>query len=209
MKNVVALLAEQCPDLDLADTDAAQVSVKSDATIVYRLNRGERQRRQAAGLTGVTRLDQLDLMMELPAGLPVPHTTLRTAERRMIQRLPDGCVEHTAAGVVRLLAPPLTVKVAVVTGRQWMPGLTRAGRFAPYCNRVLVLNGKPCGLTEKAIEADFWGIGLVVNAAIEPELVVAPTPFELHRHTPAGWAFAEEIYRQIIAQKVPAERSAR
>jgi hypothetical protein len=196
---IVALLAEQCPDLNLADTEAAQVSVKTDATIAYRLNRGEHQRRQAVGLTAVTRLDQLDLMMELPAGLPV---LPRDTDWRMVKKLPHGCVDITLGGVVRQILKPLDVRLALVTGQQWKPGMIRAGRFGAYCNRVLALTGKPRSLAEKAIEADFWGIGLIVNATAKPELVVAPTPFEQYRHTPAGWAFAEEIYRQVVAQKV-------
>lgn len=201
MNAIVSVLAEQCPDLDLADTEAVQVSVKTDATIVYRLNHDEHQRRQAAGLTGVTRLDQLDLMMELPAGLPVPH---RDTDWRMVKRLPPGCVDITTRGIVRQIVKPLDVRLALVTGRQWKPGLVRTGRFGAYCNRVLALTGKPRGLTEKAIEADFWGIGLIVNAATEPEMVVAPTPFVAQRHTPAAWAFAEAIYGQVAADKVPA-----
>lgn len=206
MTDVIDLLAGECPELALAGAEHAPVRVRNvDATIVYRPNRDEQNRRRQAGLTAVTRLDQLDLMMQLPAGIPVPETSLSTVERRLIQRLPDGCVEHTDAGVVRLLARPLAVKLVIVTCPSWLAGLKRAGRFAPYCNRVLAMPGEPRDIHQAAVEADFWGIGLVVNTAHEPRLVVAPELFVQRRHTPAGWSFLEDIHRQITTRQ-PATR---
>jgi hypothetical protein len=196
---IASLLAEQCPDLDLTDTETVDIHAgpnypRTEATIVYRPNHAEFERRRAAGLSGVTNLGYLDLMMELPAGMPVmPDRT----DRRTLCRLPKGCVDITADGFTRQITKPLVVKLAIAARTRFPQGLVHTGRFAPYCTRVLALTGKPRGLTEKAIEADFWGIGLIINTATEPELVVAPTPFEQHRHTPAGWAFTEEIYRQI------------
>lgn len=203
MNGLITLLAERCPGLGLADTEAASVRAglgppRTEAMIVYRPDRTEIARRQAAGLTGVTRVDQLDQMMDLPAGLPVPHASLSAAARRAVQRFPSGCVEHTAAGVVRRLVPPVDVRLAVVTRVRFAEGLVRAGRFAPYCARVLALAGTPTHLQEAAAEADFWGVGLIVNAAGTPELMVAPAPFQRWRHTPAGWGFAEDIYRQAV-----------
>lgn len=201
MNAIVSLLTEQCPDLDLAGTETAAVQVglnnpKTQATIVYRPNRAEFERRHAVGLGGITNLGRLDLLMELPAGLPViPDRT----DRKTLCRLPKGCVDITAKGYVRQIVKPLDVRLAVVAGRQWKPGLIRVGRFGAYCTRVLALAGEPQNLTEKAIEADFWGVGLIVNTATDPELVVAPTPFKQYRHTHAGWAFTEEIYRQIVS----------
>lgn len=199
---IASLLAEQCPNLNLVDTETAIVRAgpsdsKTEATVIYRPNRTEFERRRATGLSGITRLDQLDLLMGLPAGLPVmPDRT----DRRTLCRLLKGCVDITAEGFVRQIVKPLDVRLAIVTGQQYKPGLIRAGRFAPFCSRLLALTGKPRNLTEKAIEADYWGIGLIVNAATGPELVVPPTPFEQHRHTPAGWAFAEDIYQQVGTQ---------
>jgi hypothetical protein len=194
---IVTLLAEQCPQLDLAGTDTALVQAgypRTEATIVYRPNRAEFERRLAAGLGGITDLGRLNLLMGLPAGLPV---TPDRADLRSLRRLPQGCVDITADGFVRQLTKPLDVKVAIATRTRYSSGLMQAGRFGAYCTRVLALTGKPRKLTEKAIEADFWGIGLIVNADTNPELVVAPTFFEPFRHTPAAWAFAEAIYGQI------------
>lgn len=207
MNDILNLLAGECPELGLAGAEHAPVRARStEATIVYRPNREEQNRRRNVGFNDFMRLSELDLMMELPAGLPVPETSLSAADRRMIQHLPEGCVEHTDAGVVRLLTKPLDVRLAIVTGRFWRRGLERAGRFAPYCARVLALTEEPRNLKESAIEADYWGIGLVVNTSREPRLVVPPEPFVQHRYTPAGWAFAEDIHQQITNHKegVPA-----
>ena len=51
--DLLPLLAEQCPELDLAETAVATVQAglsapRTEATIVYRPNRGEIERRQAA-----------------------------------------------------------------------------------------------------------------------------------------------------------------
>jgi hypothetical protein len=205
MNAIFDLLAGECPELALAGAEHAPVRARGiDATIVYRPNRDEQQRRKEVGLDGVTRLDQLDVMMQLPAGIPVPLESLSITERHLIQRLPHGCVTHTDAGVVRLLTRPLQVKLAIVTTGPlqtgfWslQAGLKRAGRFAPYCNRVLAIPGEPRDLHQAATEADYWGIGLVVNTAHEPRLVVAPELFVQRRHTPAGWFFLEEVHQQV------------
>lgn len=203
---ILALLAKQCPGLDFADTETASAraglsSPKTKATIVYRPNRAEFERRQACGLGGVTHLGWLDLMMELPAGLPVIPDR---QDRRMLCRIPKGCVDTTTDGFVRQIVKPLDVRLAIVTGQQWKRDLVRTGRFGPYCARVLAFTGKPQGLTEKAIEADFWGIGVIINAGKWPELVVPPAQFEPFRHTPAGWAFAEDIYQQAVRMRAAA-----
>lgn len=199
---LVSLLVEQCPELDLAETEIADVQAglsnpRTTATIAYQPNHAEFERRRSFGLSGITNLGHLDLLMELPAGLPVIPDS---ADRRTLCRLPKGCVDITADGFVRQLTKPLDVKLAIATRARFPQGFVHAGRFAPYSTRVLALTGKSRNLQEAAIEADFWGIGLIVNAATNPELVVPPEPFIAQRHTPAGWAFAEDIYRQVAEQ---------
>lgn len=203
----VSLLARQCPELGLTGTSLSRFAWHpghacsgprgTQATIAYHLNEEERARRREHGLTGVTRLDWLDLLMELPAGLLVPRSSLDPARQRNILRFPPGCVDLTPEGVIRRIEKPLTTRLALVTGQQWKAGLVRASRFAPYTNRALILPGVPRNLTQGAVEADFYGIGLIVNAAREPRLVVAPEICREYGHTPAGWAFVEAIYQQL------------
>ncbi|REF00322.1 hypothetical protein [Thermomonospora umbrina] len=192
-------LALEALAVDAANLSSAKVAAPlTKATIYYKPDTEEAARREATGLTAVTRLDWLDRLMNLPIGLPVPGDDLTKYDRRDFLRLPPGRVDLTLDGVVRRITRPLDVKLAVVTGRQWRPGLTRASRYASYCPRALVLTGSPKDLHDAAVTADLYGIGLVINACCEPELVVAPAPFEQYRHTPAGWAFLEEVHRQAV-----------
>lgn len=172
-----------------------------DATLVYTPDRAEFERRRAHGDPSVTRLDWLNLLMNLPHGEPVPFSSFRPSEHRALDRMPLGIVDITPAGFVRRLTHPLRVELAIVHGRQWKPGLRRASRFAPYCRRALVLSGKPkyTSLQQAAIEADYWGIGLIVNEARGPQVVVRPDDFAKRRHTPAGWSFLEEVYRSAVS----------
>lgn len=190
--------------LDLTDVEYLDMRLRGvDATIVYTPDRAEFERRQANAYPSVTRLDWLSLLMDLPHGEPVPFSSFRPSEHRALDRMPLGTVDITPAGFVRQLAHPLRVDLAIVHGHQWKPGLGRASRFAPYCRRTLVLAGKPkyASLQQAAIEADYWGIGLIVNESRGPRVVVRPDDFTKHRHTPAGWEFLEEVYGSSVLQK--------
>lgn len=171
-----------------------------DATIVYTPDRAEFERRQEYGNPSALRLDWLSLLMNLPHGEPVPFSSFRPSAHRGLDRMPLGTVDITPAGFVRQLAHPLRVELAIVRGHQWKPGLRRASRFAPYCRRVLALAGKPkyTTLQQAAIEADYWGIGLIVNESRGPQVVVRPEEFVKQRHTPAGWSFLEDVYRSAV-----------
>lgn len=171
-----------------------------DATIVYTPDRAEIERRQAEGHPSTLRLDWLNLLMNLPHGEPVPFASFRPSEHRALDRMPLGTVDISPAGFIRRLTHPLRVELAIVRGRQWKPGLGRASRFAPYCRRALMLAGKPqyASLQQAAIEADYWGIGLVVNESRGPQVVVRPAEFKRYRHTPAGWEFLEEVYQSAV-----------
>ena len=188
--------------LNLTGAEHTTMNVRgTDATIVYTPDRAELERRQEHGNPSVVRLDWLNLLMDLPVGHPVPFSSFRPAEYRALNRMPLGTVDITPGGFVRQLTHPLRVELAIVRGHQWKPGLVRASRFAPYCRRVLVLAGKPkyAILQQAAIEADVYGIGLIVNKSRTPEVVVRPGNYEKYRHTPAGWKFLEEVYQAAVS----------
>lgn len=193
--------------LDLTGAEHLDMRLRGvDATVVYTPDRAEFERRQANGNPSVLRLDWLNLLMDLPHGEPVPFSSFRPSEHRALDRMPLGTVDITPAGFVRRLTHPLRVELAIVHGHQWKPGLGRASRFAPYCRRVLVLAGKPkyTALQQAAIEADYWGIGIIVNEARGPQVVVRPEEFVRRRHTPAGWKFLEEVYQSAVSVQEPA-----
>lgn len=96
----------------------------------------------------------------------------------------------------------LEVLLAIVTDDDWRRGLNRAGKFGAYCARVLVLPERPADLAWAAIEAGYWGIGLVLAG----RLLVAPEPFGERTYSAAGDRFTEDIHHQITNHKeeVPA-----
>lgn len=100
---------------------------------------------------------------------------------------------------------PLDVLAAVVTNDDWDRGLSRAGRFGAYCPRILSLTAEPADVPWVAVEATFYGIGLVVAG----RLLVAPEPFRERTYSAAGDRFAEDIHHQITNHKegVPAWRT--
>lgn len=167
-----------------------------DATVMYVPDDAEYRRRRSAGLGAVTRLDLLDVLLGLPVGLAVPWCSLAPNDRRAVRELPAGCADVTPAGVIRRLVRPLRVELAIVHARHWRGGLEQAGRFGSYCTRLVVLPEPPADGDRAGIEADYWGIGLVV-AAPEPSLLVPPERFEPRAHTAAGWAFAEQVHSAV------------
>jgi hypothetical protein len=42
------------------------------------------------------------------------------------------------------------------------------------------------------MEAEFYGMGLLIATSNDVEVVVPPRPFVRRRHTVAGWRFLEE-----------------
>lgn len=186
--------------LGVSDCSIADGHIReTQATVAYRPDADEVARRRACSLGPVPQLHLLDLLMNLPVGVPIPPETLTKSDRRYLRRLPAGCVDITPEGFVRQIAQPLRVELAIVTSRTLKAGLKRAGMFGPYCRRALVLDGTPKHLELAASEADFWGIGLVINARTHPHMVVPPAEFEQYRHTPAGWSFLEWVYGFSLA----------
>jgi hypothetical protein len=167
--------------------------------LTYRLDEHEHARRQAEGSP---RLDtgELNVLMNLPHGLPVPILSLTRDERRLADR---GLLESDGDGnVIRHTRPPLAVNLAMVRATRWRSGLKRAGMFAPYCARAVHL---PTGPDDPMalLEAGFYGIG-VYTTGDDGGIVVAvePRPFVRRRWTPAGWGFLEDAYRLVASRPV-------
>jgi len=186
-----------------AEARIARVTVRDvTATLAYRLDAGEHARRRAEGLLAVTELEKLDALLGLPTGLPVRMEALGGHVRRVIGRLPAGCVQVADGSVTRRIVRPLRVDLAVVTpdGEDWRAGLRKAGRFAAYCTRLLAIAGMPDDLAGAGAEAAYCGTGLVVNAATSQMMVVPPQSFTPTAHTAAGWRFTEQAYREIVSR---------
>lgn len=181
-----------------ADVRSRVVLQGVSAVLSHRLE-AEAQRRRRAGLGAITSPDVLQFLLGLPVDTPVPLAALSRPERSVLRSVPRGALLVEDRCVIRLAEPPLAVGMAMVPARTWRRGLERAGRFAPFCSRAMVLRKPPRDLEVLRMEADFYGIGVVIAAdgAEPPELVVPPAPFRRNRFTAAGWLFLEETYRQV------------
>jgi hypothetical protein len=168
------------------------------AAVLVRLDVNECGRRAAAGLGAIASPDVLRLLLGLPLGEPVPYAALTGAERSALRAVPQAAVSFGDSCVIRQVVPPLEVTLALVPAGSWRRGLERAGRFAPFCPRAMVLRVPPRDLDDLYMETGFYGVGVIVagNDAA-PEILVEPARFHRKRFTVAGWRFLEEVYRQV------------
>ena len=168
------------------------------AVLLVRLDTDECDRRVAAGLSAITSPDVLRLLLRLPLGEPVPRAALTAAECSALRAVPQGVVSFDGSYVIRRAVPPLEVALALVPAGSWRSGLERAGRFAPFCPRGVVLRQPPRDLDDLHMEAGFYGIGVIVASSdAGSEVLVEPARFSRNRLTVAGWRFLEEVYRQV------------
>jgi hypothetical protein len=170
---------------------AKTYSAKAHAAI--RIDIAEHERRAHCGLGALERA-AINSMFSLPYGHWIRWEDLEPPVDKYLRRLPDGIVEHSDYGVRRLVVPPLTVELAVVTGLSWSKGLSAAATFAGYCSRVLLLGQCHRIPKSKLWEADYYGIGVWTNRADGIEELVAPAPWKQLYSKPVGWEFRERAY---------------
>ncbi|MFD3373730.1 MULTISPECIES: hypothetical protein [unclassified Streptomyces] len=168
-----------------------------DTVVAYREDAREIERRVSAGAAELTNRRALDLLMNLPLGEPVPVTSLSEVERRALRRMPKGTVSRHGDMVVRQVTQPLKVDLAVVPGRSWTAAKEKAEWFTPFCARAVLIEGPLRRREDALMEADFYGIGLLVATGRDVEVIVPPRPFVRRRYTAAGWQFVEDAYRQL------------
>jgi hypothetical protein len=89
------------------------------------------------------------------------------------------------------------VQFAMVAATDWRVGLKRAGQFAPFCARAMLLPAPPANSGDLEAQASYFGIGVCLFVKRQLRMLVEPRPYARRRHTPALWWFAEEAYRQI------------
>ncbi|MFD8567495.1 hypothetical protein [Streptomyces sp. NPDC059639] len=187
----------------LAGSSVVEVQARGvQAVLSVRLNVAEVERRDRDAVSTVLDGGMLDGLMQLPAGLPVPESSLSSRERMLLRRCPKDALERSGGEVVRRLACPLEVDLAVVrVTKPSRAGLLRAGKFGAYCQSAVWLDGPAAGSELLAIEAGIYGLGLVHAYADEaPALVVAPQSSQFG-HTPAGWLFAEQVYAELRSSR--------
>ncbi|MGW5454717.1 hypothetical protein [Nocardia sp. NPDC003979] len=175
-----------------------------DATvgIAYLPDVQEIERRRRLRLGAVTRLDLLDVVMNLPVGLPISVGDLTSRERRIIGQAPAGVVEVEGGYYVRRARAPISARLAVVASRTWQEGLRSAGRFAPFCSRAMLLRSIPTDLAEAQLQASFFGIGICVSDASGLRTLVEPQLYVRQRHSCGQWLFAEKLYEKTSASEL-------
>lgn len=173
----------------------------SDALLCFDLDREEHSRRREDGLGAVVDVGVLNLLLSLPLGQPVGLASLGEREQRTVTKAPSGLLRVGDESVIRLARPPVNVELAVISARGWRLGLERAGRFAPFCARAIVLDRAPRDLLAACVDADFYGVGLfAMNKNSGVEMLVAPEPYRAMRVSARMWWFAEEAYRAYLAE---------
>lgn len=169
----------------------------AEALCFYRLEEAEHARRERVSAARLDHMADLECLLTLPVGFSVPLQSLDRSERRSVRALPTGASDCDRKAVVRRAVRPLQVDLAVVRASTWRQGLERAGRFAPFCRRAMLLDRRPADLDEILVEADFYGIGVFLASGNDVELVLEPEDYRPHRHTAAAWWFVEDLYQRV------------
>lgn len=167
------------------------------AGVVYRPDQAEVARRRAQRVGSFIEIEMLDVLMGLPVGLPIARNELTDPERTLVDRAPRGSIEHRGGQVVRRAVAPVSVLFAVVAANDWHAGLKRAGQFAPFCARAMLLPVLPADWEDARTQASYFGIGICIFVDAQLRMPLTPRPYVRKRHTPAQWWFAEEVYRQV------------
>ncbi|MFG3250586.1 hypothetical protein [Streptomyces sp. NPDC048187] len=173
----------------------------TEALCFYRLNEDEHGRREEASAARLSKLPDLECLLTLPAGIPMSLQSLDSSARRAVRALPAGAVERDRKTVTRRAVRPLHVDLAVVRASGGRQGLERAGRFAPFCRRAMLLDRRPARLNEVLTEANFYGIGVFVTSGADIELLLEPEEYRPPRHTAAAWGFVEDLYQRLRSAK--------
>ncbi|MER6369469.1 hypothetical protein ABT255_14035 [Streptomyces mirabilis] len=169
----------------------------AEALCFYRLEEAEHVRRERVSAARFDHMADLECLLTLPVGISVPLQLLDRPERRAVRALPTGAADCDRKDVIRRAVRPLQVDLAVVRASTWRQGLERAGRFAPFCRRAMLLDRRPAYLDEILVEADFYGIGVFLASGSDVELLLEPEDYRPKRHTAAAWWFVEDLYQRV------------
>jgi hypothetical protein len=138
----------------------------------------------------------LDDLMSLPLAEPVPRAALSAAALERLDDAPAGVVQSDGEHVTRLVTPPLTVVAVTVRGSAWRPALRRSGVFAPFAQRILLLDRRRAVPSALAWEASVSGVGVWLGPTPSTASVqISPEPFRPRYLKPAGWRFAERAWQ--------------
>ncbi|WP_433464155.1 hypothetical protein [Spirillospora sp. CA-128828] len=170
------------------------------ALVSYRFNGREHERRVKIGLGAVTSPDVLRLLVSLPLGERVRSGALTSADRRRLRTVGEGAIASDGPELLRLAVPAVETGIALVPAESWRKGLEAAGGFTPFCARAMVLRRVPRDVEALRMEADFYGIGVIVadsSGRDGPSVLVPSAPFVRERFSVGGWLFLEQLYATV------------
>lgn len=125
-----------------ADVSVGRVRMFSTtAWMAYRRDEAEWQRRGTA--PPIVALDVLNALMDLPAGVAVPVSSLSDRHRRHFAKLPVGALGWTTHSVTRRVVTPVVPVLAMIRAGVWLDGLRAASRFSAYCPRMVIVPQLP------------------------------------------------------------------
>jgi len=163
------------------------------------LNQDEHRRRAAIGLGPVADPALLEMLLNLPLGIPVSDPVAWVEA----SRLPEGIVERgqDSLAITRLLDSPLFINAVVVTASPGhdLQAVASASLFASYCHRW-VATARPEVADVTMLEAKLCGVGLVNGTG--QVLLGAGPPMEpiIDGWT---WLMREKAYRRVLQQRRP------
>lgn len=169
---------------------------RGDALI--RIDVAEHARRQRCGSGAITELWQLDVLMNLPYGQPVPISALDDAERWALDRMPDGAVRREHDWVVRTCAPVAQIVAVVVWGRQLETLLKRVAPFTSVAPCAVVLDPVPRNFDVIAWQASFQGTGVWTASEVGAREHLPAGPVRIRHRTAARWHIEEYAYAQWV-----------
>ncbi|SKF51121.1 Uncharacterised protein [Mycobacteroides abscessus subsp. abscessus] len=168
----------------------------------------EHERRKRTGLTAITQLWYLDLLMNLPLDEPVDTASLTRDEQWCLDRVPAGAIEHDGRWAVRRCKPVCTITAIVLWGSELKPLLKRAAPFGRVAPRLLVLDRVPQDFDQIAWQARYYGTGVWAASGSDVLELVAAEPVRPRYYKPARWKVNEYAYRAwLMALKTPAPAS--
>ena len=204
MADTAELLGRPLRPIDLTDgilavvLGGARVSgVRGDA--VLSVEAAEHYRRRRLGLGALADLALLNVLMDLPLGLPVPSTDLPASAREVLASAPPGVIVDDGEWVTRLAEPAVVVHAAVVAGVGWRRLIRTGSVFTGVCQSVVVLERRPPQLRTRLWEAELLGVGVWLRDGAGLCEVLPPQVFHLRYVKPARWRFLENAYASHLA----------
>jgi hypothetical protein len=179
------------------NAQAAEVAIEGNrrTLVFYRRDplECERRRSQTAAPLGI---EDLNVLLQLPADIPVRLDSLPEPLRARIRALPRGAVTLTGDHVCRLSVRPLTVDLVVVRARgtHWEGGLARTSRFKPFARRALLVAPPAHQRDDLLMRAAYYGIGILEGTAANCAWALQPEPYRPRHHTPIAWHFTERLH---------------